>query len=42
VSRTLRVGDRVEDLAFLRPDGAPVRLSDFAGPLVLVFLRHLY
>jgi hypothetical protein len=42
VSQTLRVGDRVENLAFQRPDGTPARLSDFAGPLVLVFLRHLY
>jgi len=37
-----RVGDRVADLTFLRPDGATVRLSDFCRPLLLVFLRHLH
>ena len=36
-----RVGDHVADLAFLRPDGSAARLSDFPGPLLLVFLRHL-
>jgi hypothetical protein len=31
-----------EGLTFLRPDGTPVRLAEFAGrPLVLIFLRHL-
>lgn len=37
-----RVGDPVADLTFLRPDGATVRLSEFPGPLLLVFLRHLH
>jgi hypothetical protein len=37
----LNVGDRVADLTFLRPDGTAVRLSEFPGPLLLVFLRHL-
>ena len=37
----LDVGDRVDDLTFLRPDGTAVRLSEFPGPLLLVFLRHL-
>jgi hypothetical protein len=38
----LRVGDVVDDLTLLRPDGQPVRLSELTtGPLVLVFLRHL-
>lgn len=37
-----RVGDHVADLAFFRPDGSPVRLSEFPGPLLLVFLRHLH
>ena len=37
----LDVGDRVADLTFLRPDGTAVRLSEYPGPLVLVFLRHL-
>ena len=37
----LDVGDHVADLTFLRPDGTAVRLSEFPGPLVLVFLRHL-
>ena len=36
-----RVGDRVADLTFLRPDGSATRLSEFPGPLLLVFLRHL-
>lgn len=35
------VGDTVADLAFLRPDGSTVRLSEFPGALVLIFLRHL-
>jgi peroxiredoxin len=38
----LSVGDPVTDLTFLRPDGSTVRLSDFPGPLLLVFLRHLH
>jgi hypothetical protein len=38
----VRVGDRVEDLTFVRPDGAAVALAAFAGrPLLLIFLRHL-
>jgi hypothetical protein len=35
------VGDCVDDLAFLRPDGTAARLSEFPGPLLLIFLRHL-
>jgi peroxiredoxin len=39
---TLRIGDRVDDLTFLQPDGSAVTLAAFAGrPLLLVFLRHL-
>ena len=39
---TLQLGDRVNDLTFLRPDGSSVALSAFVGrPLLLVFLRHL-
>jgi hypothetical protein len=38
----LRVGDVVDDRTLFRPDGRPVRLSELgAGPLALVFLRHL-
>jgi peroxiredoxin len=37
----LDMGSRVADLTFLRPDGSPVRLSEFQGPLLLIFLRHL-
>ena len=38
----LYTGDIVEDGTLLRPDGQPVRLSELgAGPLALVFLRHL-
>src|SRR4051812_43345718 len=37
-----RIGDVVADLAFLRPDGEATRLSNFGGPLLLVFLRHLH
>lgn len=36
-----RIGDRVDDLTFFRSDGTTVRLSEFPGPLLLVFLRHL-
>ncbi len=35
------VGDAVADLAFLRPDGSKVLLSEFPGAMVLIFLRHL-
>ena len=35
------IGDRVADLTLLRPDGAPVRLSELPAPLLLIFLRHL-
>jgi len=39
---TLRAGDPVGDLTFLRPDGSAVALSSFRGrPLLLIFLRHL-
>ncbi len=35
-------GADLNTLTFLRPDGSPVRLRDLhAGPVVLVFLRHL-
>ena len=37
----LRVGDPVADQTFLRGDGTPVRLSEYSGPLLLIFLRHL-
>lgn len=37
-----QIGDPISDLAFLRPDGAAVRLSDYPGRLLLVFLRHLH
>jgi len=38
----LKPGDPVRDFTFLRPDGTPLRLTEFAGkPLVLIFLRHL-
>jgi hypothetical protein len=38
----LKLGEHVADLAFLRPDGTPARLSEFsAKALVLIFLRHL-
>ncbi len=39
---TLRIGDRVSDLAFVQADGDSVTLQAFAGkPLLLIFLRHL-
>jgi hypothetical protein len=39
---TLTLGDRLGELALLRPDGAPVALSAFLGkPLLVIFLRHL-
>ncbi len=38
----VKVGDQIPDCPFLRPDGSPVRLSQFqAGALVVIFLRHL-
>ena len=38
----LRLGDAVPDCAFLRPDGALLRLAEFPDRvLVLIFLRHL-
>jgi peroxiredoxin len=38
----LHLGDPVDDLTLLRPDGSEVRLQTFQGrPLLLVFLRHL-
>lgn len=37
-----RIGDRVDDFTFEKPDGSPLSLRSFAGkPLVLIFLRHL-
>ena len=41
VMPALDVGDQVADLTFLRPDGTAARLSEFPGPLLLIFLRHL-
>jgi hypothetical protein len=36
------IGDAIADLTFQRPEGTPLRLSEFAGkPLMLIFLRHL-
>ena len=38
----LRVGDSVDDVHLLRPDGSAMTLSAFAGqPLLVIFLRHL-
>jgi peroxiredoxin len=38
----VKVGDRIPDCQFLRPDKTLVRLSEFrAQALVLIFLRHL-
>jgi hypothetical protein len=39
----LRIGDPVENLTLLQPDGSVLALAAaFAGrPLLLVFLRHL-
>lgn len=35
-------GATIPDVRLLRPDGSPVRLSEFSGrALVVVFLRHL-
>lgn len=36
-------GDTAPDIAFLRPDGSPVRLSELftSEYLLLVFMRHL-
>jgi peroxiredoxin len=38
----LRIGEPVNDLTFLRPDGTALPLADLRGqPLLLIFLRHL-
>lgn len=38
----MKLGERVPDLTFLRPDGSTLRLSELTAPvLVLIFLRHL-
>jgi hypothetical protein len=39
---TIQVGDRVDELTFLRPNGDTARLSDYPGTLLLIFLRHLH
>lgn len=39
---SIQIGDPVDDLAFPRPDGSTVRLSDYPGTLLLIFLRHLH
>jgi len=37
----IEIGEPVGDVVFLRADGSPCRLSEFAGrKLVLIFLRH--
>ena len=37
-----RVGERVSELTFLRPDGTPVGPGEFAGRvLVVILVRHL-
>jgi peroxiredoxin len=40
VTRKLQLGETVEDVPFVNADGMPVRLSDYPGPIVLVFIRH--
>lgn len=38
----IELGEPVGDLVFLRADGSPFPIADFAGrKLVLIFLRHL-
>lgn len=39
---TIQIGDRIDDLTFLRSNGNKLRLSDYPGPLLLIFLRHLH
>jgi hypothetical protein len=37
-----RIGDRVNDLVLVRPDGSPITLGSFGGrPLLVIFVRHL-
>jgi hypothetical protein len=37
-----KIGDRVAELTFLRPDAGVVTLAAFLGrPLLVIFLRHL-
>jgi hypothetical protein len=36
------LGDRIDELALVRPDGTPFALAELTSPAVLlVFLRHL-
>jgi hypothetical protein len=38
----IQLGEVVEDLVLVRPEGTAVRLSEFpARALVMIFLRHL-
>jgi hypothetical protein len=38
----LQIGDPVENLTLVQPDGSALALTAFAGrPLLLVFLQHL-
>jgi hypothetical protein len=38
----IQIGDKVDDLALLCPNGTTVHLSAYRGSLVLIFLRHLH
>ena len=38
----IQIGDPVGDITFLRANGSPLRLIDYAGKdVILIFLRHL-
>ncbi len=38
----IQIGEPVGDVVFLRADGSPCRLNDYAArKILLIFLRHL-
>jgi hypothetical protein len=38
----MQIGDRVESLTFIQPNGSSLALAELLGkPLLLIFLRHL-
>ena len=41
-NKRLTVGDAIPDIAMLRPDGSDVRVSDFAGRRLVLFLSLIH
>ncbi|HYV36572.1 MAG TPA: hypothetical protein VE988_12745 [Gemmataceae bacterium] len=39
---SIRLGDQINDMTFVRPDGSELHLAELRGrPVLLIFLRHL-